>query len=175
MTSYDSFNSNDLFQFNQVNLDSFTQTFKNAYYLKYLARWTEYNIISFDTNGTISGYLFGHGGGYGSDTAHGHITAVTVAPYARRIGIASQLIHHLEYISESIYHAYYVDLFVRASNKAAQRMYQHLGYVRYRRILKYYSGDEDAWDMRKPMKRYGHKPIIPLRGGSVRPEDILSS
>ena len=39
--------------------------------------------------------------------------------------------------------AYFVDLFVRMSNNVAVDMYQQLGYVIYRRVLEYYSGDPD--------------------------------
>ena len=51
-----------------------------------------------------------------------------------------------------------MDLFVRASNSVAIRMYQRFGYVTYRRVLDYYSGSddlkvrpEDALDMRKSL------------------------
>lgn len=39
--------------------------------------------------------------------------------------------------------AYYVDLFVRVSNKNAIAMYKKMGYVVYRRVLGYYTGDPD--------------------------------
>ena len=39
--------------------------------------------------------------------------------------------------------AYFVDLFVRISNKVAIDMYRQLGYSVYRRVLEYYSGDPD--------------------------------
>lgn len=39
--------------------------------------------------------------------------------------------------------AYFVDLFVRVTNKIAIKMYQQLGYVVYRTVLEYYSGDPD--------------------------------
>lgn len=38
-----------------------------------------------------------------------------------------------------------MDLFVRASNVVAIAMYHRLGYVIYRRVLGYYSGEEDAF------------------------------
>lgn len=46
-------------------------------------------------------------------------------------------------------HCYFVDLFVRVSNKVAVDMYRRLGYSVYRRVLEYYSGDvdEDAFGM----------------------------
>ena len=42
---------------------------------------------------------------------------------------------------------FFVDLFVRVSNKVAVEMYKQLGYVVYRTVLEYYSGnpDEDAY------------------------------
>ena len=39
--------------------------------------------------------------------------------------------------------AYFVDLFVRVSNKVAIQMYKQLGYIIYRTVLEYYSGDPD--------------------------------
>lgn len=46
--------------------------------------------------------------------------------------------------------AYFVDLFVRVSNKVAVDMYKRLGYSVYRKVLEYYSGDpdEDAFGKR---------------------------
>lgn len=43
--------------------------------------------------------------------------------------------------------AYFVDLFVRVSNKVAINMYRNLGYIVYRTVLEYYAGenDEDAY------------------------------
>lgn len=44
-------------------------------------------------------------------------------------------------------HTYFVDLFVRVSNKVAISMYKAMGYIVYRTVLEYYSGnpDEDAY------------------------------
>ena len=43
------------------------------------------------------------------------------------------------------YNAYFVDLFVRISNVLAIAMYERLGYVVYRQVERYYSGEEDAY------------------------------
>lgn len=46
------------------------------------------------------------------------------------------------------YNGYFVDLFVRQSNKVAIKMYEKFGYTVYRRVIDYYSGsfgDEDAY------------------------------
>lgn len=94
-------------------------------------------------------------------------------------------------------HCYFVDLFVRVSNCKAIKMYNSLGYIVYRTVLDYYSGDpdEDAYgkprlgkikiffarftlvfflilDMRKALSRDVHKKsVVPLKH-PVRPEDI---
>ena len=53
-------------------------------------------------------------------------------------------------------------------------MYEKFGYIKYRRVLGYYSGDdpEDALDMRKALPRDKHKQsVIPL-DKPVLPEDL---
>ncbi|EFA86228.1 N-acetyltransferase [Heterostelium album PN500] len=94
---------------------------------------------------------------------HGHVTAVTVAPEYRRIGLADRLMNTLEEVSEKVHDAYFVDLFVRKSNTLAINMYTKFGYTVYRTVLGYYSGEEDALDMRKALARdVDKKSIIPL-------------
>lgn len=91
---------------------------------------------------------------------HAHITAVTVAPEARRLGIGRQLTEQLEAVADAN-DAWFVDLFVRTSNRKAIAFYESMGYSIYRVVKDYYgehSSDptrpsEDAYDMRKPMKR----------------------
>jgi N-terminal acetyltransferase B complex catalytic subunit len=77
---------------------------------------------------------------------HGHVTAVSVAPEYRRLGVAAKLMNYLEEVSERK-NCFFVDLFVRVSNTVAVTMYETLGYVVYRRVLGYYSGlkNEDAF------------------------------
>lgn len=65
---------------------------------------------------------------------HGHVTAVTVSPEYRRLGVASNLMAFLEEVSQDIYNAYFVDLFVRVSNQLAQIMYNGLQYSIYRQV-----------------------------------------
>ena len=70
----------------------------------------------------------------------------------------------LEEISEKK-RCYFVDLFVRVSNKVAITMYKNLGYTVYRTVIQYYSGDvdEDAYDMRKALSKDSEKKsMIPL-------------
>jgi hypothetical protein len=71
-----------------------------------------------------------------------------------RLGLAKTLMDYFENVSVNN-NAFFVDLFVRASNSLAIQMYEKFGYVTYRRVLGYYSGElpEDALDMRKALPR----------------------
>ena len=57
---------------------------------------------------------------------HGHVTALTVAPQYRRMGIARLLTAAFERACENL-NAWFVDLFVRASNDTAINMYKGMG------------------------------------------------
>eukprot|EP00667_Euglena_gracilis_P029412 EG_transcript_38862 len=157
MTSLRRFTADDLFSFNTVNLDKLTETYGPPFYFEYLAHWPEYFTVARSTTGYTMGYIMGKAEGDGEDW-HGHVTAVSVAPEFRRLGLGEQLMHRLEDISENVHHGYFVDLFVRASNAVAVNMYKKMGYVIYRVVLEYYSASkndaaEDAYDMRKPLSR----------------------
>ena len=110
----------------------------------------------------------------GSDRLwHGHVTAVTVAPPYRRQNLANKLMQTLESVTEEYHDAYFVDLFVRASNSVAIGMYEKMGYRAYRRVLKYY-GEEDALDMRKSCRRDGEKKpsSLPAKKFNQHPWEI---
>lgn len=178
----------DLFKFNNINLDVLTETYNMQFYLSYLSQWPEAftvaqapNINNSDntknneseSSSSLMGYMLGKSEGVGKGW-HGHVSAVTVAPTYRRIGLAKTLMDDLEYLSTDVYNAYFVDLFVRASNSLAISMYEKFGYVKYRRVLEYYSGEEseDAFDMRKALVRDNKKEsMIPLKH-PVRTEDL---
>mmetsp|Transcript_11736 Transcript_11736/g.17691 ORF Transcript_11736/g.17691 Transcript_11736/m.17691 type:complete len:179 (+) Transcript_11736:111-647(+) len=176
MTSYRRFEMNDLFKFNSVNLDKLTETYNMGFYCHYMATWPEYFVTAESRDGSIQGYVMGKAEGQ-DKLWHGHVTAVTVAPMYRRLGLAKSLMNYLENISQDVYNCYFVDLFVRASNSLAIGMYTKFGYVKYRRVLGYYCGNmeddyEDAWDMRKALPRDAYKEtVVPLKH-PIRPEDL---
>ncbi|KAK9827471.1 hypothetical protein WJX74_004436 [Apatococcus lobatus] len=171
MTSIRRFTCSDLFTFNAVNLDYFTETYNLPFYLQYLAKWPEYCLLASGPGPESMGYIFGKAEGEGEGW-HGHVTAVTVAPQFRRQRLADKLMGILEDLTEKMHNGYFVDLFVRKSNNAAINMYKRLGYIVYRTVLGYYSGDEDAYDMRKAMPRDTRKrSVIPLKR-PIRPEEL---
>ncbi|KAH8298614.1 hypothetical protein KR018_010856 [Drosophila ironensis] len=162
MTTLRPFTCDDLFKFNNVNFDPLTETYGLSFYTQYLAKWPEYFQVAESPSGQIMGYIMGKVEGL-LDHWHGHVTALTVSPDYRRLGLAALLMSFLEDISEKK-RAYFVDLFVRKSNQVAINMYTNLGYIVYRTILEYYSGDqdEDAYDMRKALSRdVNKKSVIP--------------
>ncbi|VCW58614.1 unnamed protein product [Gulo gulo] len=98
------------------------------------------------------GYIMGKAeGSVAREEWHGHVTALSVAPEFRRLGLAAKLMELLEEISERK-GGFFVDLFVRVSNQVAVNMYKQLGYSVYRTVIEYYSAsngepDEDAYGM----------------------------
>ncbi|KAI5076513.1 hypothetical protein GOP47_0008578 [Adiantum capillus-veneris] len=171
MTTIRRFCCEDLLRFNALNLDHLTETFNMTFYLTYLARWPDFFHVAEGPGNRIMGYIMGKVEGQG-ESWHGHVTAVTVAPEYRRQQLAKKLMNLLETISEKTYNAFFVDLFVRASNLPAIKMYEKLGYTIYRRVLRYYSGEEDAFDMRKALPRdVDKKSVVPLEE-PVLPEEL---
>ncbi|GFH29973.1 N-acetyltransferase domain-containing protein [Haematococcus lacustris] len=171
MTTIRRFTCDDLFNFNNVNLDVLTETYNLPFYLLYLARWPEYCQVAEGPGQQIMAYILGKAEGKG-ELWHGHVTAVTVAPDFRRQHLAQKLMHILEHVTDKVHNAYFVDLFVRKSNSLAIGMYQKFGYVKYREVLGYYSGSENAYDMRKAMPRDKlRKSVIPLKR-PVKPEEL---
>ncbi|CAD6186979.1 unnamed protein product [Caenorhabditis auriculariae] len=163
MTTIRPFDVMDLLKFNNVNLDPMTETYGFNFYLYYLVNFPEYYQVAEHPSGEIMGYIMGKAEGRDNQW-HGHVTALSVAPTYRRLGLAAKMMRTLEKISE-IKNCFFVDLFVRVSNSAAIGMYKFLGYVIYRQIIDYYTGerDEDAYDMRKSLPRdVGGKSTIPL-------------
>ena len=141
MTTTRQMTCDDLLRFNNVNLDLYTETYHQGFYLQYLAQWPEYFAVNDSPDGRMMGYVMGKVEGKHQNW-HGHVSAVTVAPEARRLGLAGRLMKYLENVSDDIHHGYFVDLYVRISNDVAVAMYRKLGYIIYRQIIGYYSGKE---------------------------------
>ena len=171
MTTTRAFRCEDFFRFNNINLDALTETYNVSFYYMYMSTWPDYFKVEEHPSGKLMGYIMGKAEGEGT-LWHGHVTAVTVAPEFRRRGLGRKLMHSLERTSESVFDAYFVDLFVRVSNSLAISMYTRLGYSVYRRVIGYYSGTEDAFDMRKALPRDREKrSIVPLEH-PIYPDDL---
>jgi len=169
MTSLRPFHALDVFKFNLTNLDPLTETYDLKFYFSYLARWPHLFTVATSPSGQIDGYLMAKLESSPSHLRfsehylpyHAHVTALTVAPHARRLGLARTLTKSLSEAGDE-YGAWFIDLFVRKSNMVAQTLYEGLGYSVFRVVREYYHDDlsdpeaeygEDAYDMRKPLKR----------------------
>ncbi|KAJ1725790.1 N-acetyltransferase [Coemansia erecta] len=175
MSTIRRFRAMDMFNFNNVNLDLFTETYDISFYLSYLAQWPDLFTIAESADGSSMGYMMGKVEGRGKDW-HGHVTALTVAPECRRLGLGRGLMDSLEEASEKTYDCYFVDLFVRPSNKVAIAMYENFGYVLYREVLEYYMTDgvmptENAHDMRKALARDVDKKSLVTNRRIVTPAE----
>ncbi|XP_028316814.1 N-alpha-acetyltransferase 20 [Gouania willdenowi] len=161
----------------EKSLGPLTETYGIPFYLQYLAHWPEYFIVAEAPSGELMGYIMGKAeGSVAREEWHGHVTALSVAPEFRRLGLAAKLMEMLEEISERK-GGFFVDLFVRVSNQVAVNMYKRLGYSVYRTVIEYYSAsngepDEDAYDMRKALSRDSKKKLIIPMPHPVRPEEI---
>ena len=133
MTSLRRFQCTDLFRVSPVNLDALTETYQLTYYIAYAIRWPDCFTIaqqpfpfnlhssishpppsspSSPTPSLLSGYNMGKVEGPPA-TYHGHVSALSISPSYRRLSLAQSLMSSLESISDSLYHALFVDLYVR--------------------------------------------------------------
>jgi N-terminal acetyltransferase B complex catalytic subunit len=164
------FRPSDLFLFNQVNLDKLTETYNLHFYFSYMLQWPELQQTVSSPSGDLMAYIIAKAEGERTEW-HGHVSAVTVGPCFRRLGLASKLMSFCEDMSQDTYDCYFVDLFVRKSNTIAINMYYAFGYIVHRTILNYYSGNEDAYDMRKSLARDKDKRAMIAMDQPVRSDE----
>nr|ODN91934.1 n-acetyltransferase 5 [Cryptococcus depauperatus CBS 7841] len=175
------FDLTDILHFNNVNADPWTATYHSGYYASYIAQWPDWCVTvrgAFDSS--LKAYMISKNEPPAPDPQHhGHLTALSITPSYRGLGIARILMNILERLTKDSVDAYFVDLFVRCNNKRAIDMYEVLGYSVYRRVVDYYHGMEgigssrdelDGFDMRKSMPK-------DVKNGYVRSNgrDILVS
>uniref|UniRef100_A0A8R1E322 N-alpha-acetyltransferase 20 n=1 Tax=Caenorhabditis japonica TaxID=281687 RepID=A0A8R1E322_CAEJA len=100
MTTLRPFDVMDLFRFNNVNLDINTETYGFQFYFHYMMNFPEYYQVAEHPNGEIMGYIMGKIEGR-DENWHGHVTAVSIAPDYRRLGLAAYMMDFLEKTSEA--------------------------------------------------------------------------
>lgn len=173
MTTLRPLRMDDLFKFNNINLDVLAETCNVPFCLQHISQWPEAFAVAEAPDGSLVGHMLGKAEGMGK-LWHGHVSAVTVAPTCRRLGLARTLMEDLDKLSTDVHDAHFVDLFVRASNGLAIGMCESFGCVKCRRVLGCHSGDdaEDAWDMRKALPRDKNKESTTPLDHPMRPEDL---
>ena len=151
MTTIRPFTCDDLFTYNDVNTDVFTETFNLNFYLTYLATWPEY----FSTAESPSGGRWDTSWARPRDAArwHGHVSAVTVAPPFRRMGLAKKMMDELESIGENVPRRLLRRPLRAQVERKRHRHVRGSGVHGVPQVLDYYSGEENAYDMRKALPR----------------------
>ncbi|NXO50039.1 NAA20 acetyltransferase, partial [Aramus guarauna] len=184
MTTLRAFTCDDLFRFNNILLLNRAPQYGIPFYLQYLAHWPEYFIVAEAPGGELMGYsatalmlcmftVMGKAeGSVAREEWHGHVTALSVAPEFRRLGLAAKLMELLEEISEKK-GGFFVDLFVRVSNQGAETLF-FSRLARNLQVSVVHSGRElgDIFNMRKALSRDAEKKSIVPLPHPVRPEDI---
>lgn len=161
MTSLLPFNAGDLLDCNAINLDVLTENYHISFYLEYMYYWPDLLFKSVSRTRNV-GYMIGKSEGTGLEW-HSHITAVTVDMEYRRLGLGRVLVDLLKLASEAPdQNCYFMDLYVRTSNRIAVDMYKLFGFAPFRRVGGYYGAgrDQDAFDMRMPLKRDPHRKSL---------------
>ncbi|RMZ81190.1 hypothetical protein DV737_g2673, partial [Chaetothyriales sp. CBS 132003] len=180
----------DLYRLNLCNLDPYTENYDLSFYMTYLMKWPSL-FQCIEEHGNIVGYIIGKVESSPPQLQasphylpwHGHITALTIAPDYRRLGYGKLLTEALETACNQ-QNAWFVDLFVRESNKGAIKMYESMGYSTFRIVVDYYqdnlvdpnsSTGERALDMRKSLDRDKNKTHVRDNGKDFKvfPEDVF--
>lgn len=161
----------DLQRFNNINLDYWTEMYTTAFYTTYLIKDPDLCFVAESASGSLAGYLLAKVEGSG-DEWHSHISAVSVSPEFRRLGVAAMLLDRFEQLSNDVHSCWFADLYVRVSNKVAIEMYKKRGYHIFRTVTGYYSGEEDAYDMRMPLRRDVSKKCLIKAGGRITADEL---
>ncbi|KAK1927194.1 putative N-acetyltransferase 5 [Papiliotrema laurentii] len=95
------FEATDVLKFNQVNADPWTATYGNGYYASYLAQWPEWCVTTTGAFGTeIQSYMIAkHEPAPPNPQHHGHLTALSISPPVRGLGLARFYMDMLERLS----------------------------------------------------------------------------
>ncbi|ELA41574.1 uncharacterized protein VICG_01438 [Vittaforma corneae ATCC 50505] len=181
MIIYEPMLPKDVLSLDLANLDAKSENFTFSYYMGYLLNhpcdfFTVRSFFPFLSQHTsmiftnpILGYAFGRK--ELKEKLCYHLSAISVAPSARELGIGTKLMRLFECTGNS-YEAWFIDLFVRESNKLAISFYKRLGYVVYRTIFDYYMYPrENAFDMRLSLDKDSNKELL-KSGEDVNVENL---
>ncbi|GFZ50914.1 hypothetical protein JCM24511_08672 [Saitozyma sp. JCM 24511] len=134
------FDPTDILRFNKVNQDPWTATYHNGYYCSYAAQWPDFCYTAESPcDGGIDAYMIAkHEPPAPDPQHHGHLTALSISPPSRGLGLARIFMALLEQLSgpgKDCVDAWFVDLFVRCNNTRAVSMYEKMGYSVFRRVV----------------------------------------
>ncbi|KAH7914407.1 acyl-CoA N-acyltransferase [Hygrophoropsis aurantiaca] len=153
----------DLAGMQACNLHNLPENYTMKYYLYHALTWPSLSYVAEDHKGRIVGYILAKmedfeeqpdGAPPASDhVPHGHVTSISVLRSYRRLGVAKKLMVQSQEAMATVYHAAYVSLHVRKSNRAALSLYRDtLGFTIKDSEAKYYADGEDAYAMQLSLK-----------------------
>lgn len=160
MTTIREFLLDDLFKFNRIAFDPLVEVYSLQFVFPKIIEHPELVLSVVAPDDQLMGFILGcrivDAEGTIADEkdlvfSHGHISSLAVAHDYRRLGLATLL---LENLRAKMNHSndWFMDLFVRAKNEHAIRLYESLGYVKYRWLPQFYA-DDHGYDMRLPLSR----------------------
>ncbi|KAH8339383.1 hypothetical protein KR059_003708 [Drosophila kikkawai] len=155
MTTLREMQFDDLFKFNSLVFDALTEVYSLTFFVKHLLEFPGLSQIALapGSEARRMGYIFGKKEYIGSMwDPQGHISALTVSSEYRRVGVATALMDYF-YTALDLRGASSINLFLRCSNLVAYRLYCSLGYALQRTVLDYYPEPENAFEMRKYIRR----------------------
>ncbi|KAF8351575.1 acyl-CoA N-acyltransferase [Amanita rubescens] len=145
----------DVIGMQACNLQNLPENYTMKYYLYHAMTWPSLSYVAEDHNGRIVGYILAkmEEDVNEGDQPHGHVTSISVLRSYRRLGLAKKLMIQSQEAMATIYHAAYVSLHVRKSNRAALSLYKDtLGFTVKGVEKKYYADGEDAYSMQLSLK-----------------------
>ncbi|KAA0195392.1 Acetyltransferase complex ARD1 subunit B [Fasciolopsis buskii] len=138
------------------NLDCLPENYQMKYYFYHGLSWPQLSFVAETDDKEIVGEE------NPEDVPYGHITSLAVKRPYRRLGIAQTLMNLASRAMVENFHARYVSLHVRKSNRAALTLYKNVADVE----PKYYADGEDAYAMKRDLKSIWEKygpPGIPFK------------
>ncbi|CAH8856305.1 unnamed protein product, partial [Trichobilharzia szidati] len=115
---------NDLLNMRDCNLDCLPENYQMKYYFYHGLSWPQLSYVAETDNGEIVGYVLAKMEEDPEDVPYGHITSLAVKRPYRRLGIAQTLMNLASRAMVENFHARYVSLHVRKSNRAALTLYK---------------------------------------------------
>ncbi|KAG9316806.1 N-acetyltransferase [Chiua virens] len=145
---------NDLVRLLTCNISTLPENYMIRFWQYWLVNWPDLSFLAEDDHGKIVGFVLSsiEPDERETEMSVGHINSLSVLRPYRRLGLAQRLMNlSKDAILRAGVHVDYLQLHVRKSNRAAQSLYDKLGYKYHDTEKKYYSDDEDALVMRIPV------------------------
>jgi len=144
----------DLMNMQHCNLLCLPENYQMKYYFYHGLSWPQLSYVAEDYKGKIVGYVLAKMEEDPDEVPHGHITSLAVRRSHRRLGLARKLMDQACRAMVECFHAKYVSLHVRVSNRAALRLYADTLKFEHSEVeTKYYADGEDAYAMKRDLTK----------------------